>query len=435
MFSPQMLMNIPQYYENRFGRRRLLEKVQELVDIDRPEASLMHDLIAELPCQIYYTTNYDEILETSLRQMSRRFSLVVSDDAARVFIDRRGCQLRKIHGTLSQPSTLVVTRSDYAQFVHQNSLTLDALRTDLAQYHFLFIGYSLSDPDFSSIYDNVLYFMGRMRQTHYMCIPTMTPLEEEDLRQRGIEAVDLSRWPGKTITDQLQSFLQALVDATSTVVHARRFFVGLDRDHETPTIITSRLHEIEQYAYFPASDLYTARQVERSLEAIGYRSSIVADHEALISFDSYKQQNLVLICSPFGNAFSAQLFEELGKLTTNIDIRWTQEAGQRHIVDERSGRTFTPDIPTTADGERLLHEYAVIARYRNPWAVGKWIFMFMGVNAIGTHAVGHFLSDQLRYRDLAWDTDDLAVVLHITYRTHNPYRYLYDVAEIIPLTQ
>jgi hypothetical protein len=397
-----------------------------MVDPAISKPSPTYDLVAQLPCTLYYTTNFDELLEDSLRRTDTKYELVVSDEVARIYSDRRGLQLRKIHGTISQPNTLVVTRSDYANFVMNNTLTLDTLRNDLAQYSFLFIGYSLSDPDFNSIYDNVMYSMGRMRQTHYMCVPSLTPLAEQDLRERGIEPIDLSLWQGASLGEKLDSFLAELVEATSEIVHIRRIFPNLPIAHEIPIIITSRLHETEQYVYFPFCDLYTAQRIERNLGLISRRGKIVADHHALAQYDEYLRRDLVLVCGPSANAFTAKFFDDIATIPSNISVRWEELRGNRVIKDVNSGCTYSADDPLKAHGERQT-EYALIARYRNPWAAARRIFLFAGLNAIGTHAAGTFMSNSASYSKLPWREEDFAVVLKITYTQHDPYDYKYEI--------
>ncbi len=425
-YSPTMLLNTPQFYENRFGRRRLIDRMSGMLEPMSPKPSSTYDLVAQLPCSLFYTTNFDELLEDSLRRTGAKYELVISDEGARIYSDRRGRQLRKIHGTISQPNSLVVTRSDYASFVVNNTLTLGTLHNDLTQYSFLFIGYSLSDPDFNSIYDGVMYSMGRMRQTHYMCVPSLTSLEEQDLRGRGIEPIDLSLWPGDSLAAKLDSFLTALVEATSEMLHIRRLFSNLHIGQEVPTVITSRLHETEKYVYFPMCDLYTAQQTERVLGLIGCTARIMADHHALARYDEYKREDLVLVCSPFGNAFTARIFQDIGLIPSNITIRWENSGQDRWIRDIRSGRKYQADNPLSAHGEPQV-EYALIARYRNPWAVSRKIFMLAGINALGTHAAGKFMQDPKGFSKLPWREEEFAVILKIIYSFHDPYDYEYKI--------
>ncbi|MBT2511298.1 SIR2 family protein [Streptomyces sp. ISL-98] len=424
-FPSADLNKIPQYYENRFNRRQLLSEVRDLLDGSRAAISQVHCLLARLPCTTFYTTNYDELLEDALRNQGRKFSVVASEEAARASSDVHGHVIRKIHGTLSQPQTLIITRDDYARFVNADSVTINTLQSDLIRHMFLFVGYSLSDPDFSNVYDHVLYNMGNMAQTHYLCVPHASTLEIDDLSRRGIKTIDLSNWPGATTTDQLKAFLGALTNATSDLAHIERFFTGLRSGEEVPLIISSTLNVGEQFVFYPDCDIRVAQQVERALDRMGVSTRWVADRVALEEFDEYLSQNIILVCSPFGNKFTNRVFEELGP--GNICIRFCHSDGKRFIQDLKTASVFVADDPATASERSESHDYCVVARYRNPWNPGKYIFLFAGVYAIGTHAISQYLSDLMNYRELPDGSDDSVLLLQVSFSSHDPYNYEYQV--------
>ncbi|WP_345037406.1 SIR2 family protein [Streptomyces sannanensis] len=424
-FPAADLNKIPQYYENRFSRRGLLSVVRELLDGGRRGPSAVHQLLAQLPCATFYTTNYDELLEDAIRHQGRRFSVVASEEAARASSDVHGHVIRKIHGTLSQPQTLIITRDDYARFMNADSVTINTLQSDLIHHMFLFVGYSLSDPDFNSIYDNVLYKMGNMAQTHYLCVPHASPQEVDDLNRRGVKTIDLSKWPGATPSEQLKAFLEALANATSDLVHIERFFRGLKRGEEVPLVISSMLNVGEQFVFYPDCDVRVAQQVERALEKMGVSTRWVADRLALEQFDEYLNRNIVLICSPFGNRFTHQVFEQLSPGT--ICVRFCNDDGQRFIQDLKTDNTYAADDPATAEERPNSHDFCVVARYRNPWNPGRYIFLFAGIYAIGTHAVARFLSDLTNYRELPGGSEDSVLLLRVTFTGHDPYGYEYQV--------
>jgi SIR2-like domain len=426
-YSSTLMTSIPQYYENRYGRRRLLQRVESLLTPTSRTGSATHDLLAQLPAKLHYTTNFDELLESSLRKQGRHFDLIVSDHTARVYTERRGLQVRKIHGTLSQPDTLIITRDDYTRFAHENTLTLEVMRADLRQSAFLFIGYSMTDPDFISIYESVLLSMGRMRQTHHFCVTNLSELEAQDLRQRGITPIDLSQWPGSTATERLDNFLRSLIEETSEELHVRRFYGDTSTTDCVPIVVTSRLHENERYVYYPECDLFAAQSVQDALKILGRDSRIVADHNALSTFESFVQQDLVTICSPFGNAFTARIFEEIRALGSTIDFEWVDDGDKRSIRSKRDGGSFVADNPLDANGEATLTDYAVIGRHRNPWSPGHKIYMVAGLNAISTHAAGNYLKTLMTYRELPWSEANFTMLLTIQFNEHDPYNYRYHI--------
>lgn len=429
-FSPLELTKIPQYYENKFNRRRLLEKLDSLLDYHDHVESKVHDLVTQLPCELFYTTNFDELLEASLRRQRLRFATIVTDTSARAFAGRRGRTIRKIHGSISHPDSLIVTRSDYAQFVRENEFTIDTLQNDLTQNTFLFIGYSLSDPDFNSIYDHVLFTMGRMRQTHFMCVSSVTELEAQDLRQRGIEPIELTPWPGDTLNDKLVNFLQCLVESTNEVVHITRFFHGLERDQEVPIVISSSVNAVEKFVNYPGCDIAAATQVQRALDAMGTKSRVIADTVALNQWEQLIIGDLILVCSPFGNAFTRYVFEQQPARYIRNRIEFAEDAGGRFVLNVQTGDQYRAHDPLAADGNRTQVEYCVLARFQSPWSPGRRIFLIAGLYAIGTHAASTFLSDLMNYQTLPWREGDVVAVLQVTYTSHDPYQYEYQVDKV-----
>jgi hypothetical protein len=432
LFSPQLLLNVPQFYENRLGRRDLQNKIESLFSNKRP--SRIHELIAELPTELFYTTNFDELLEDALRLCDRGSPAVIADEGdARDRVDYRGVQVRKLHGTLSSPRTLVLTRRDYATFSRESSLMLDALRRHLAEHAFLFVGYSLADPDFRAVFNEVLLMMGRMHQRHYMTVTDISDLEREDLRKQGLEAVDLSAWgTGNDMTESLTRFLEALTAHTSDLSHIRRFFTSLRRGDEVPIVVSSRTHEHEQYVYIPECDLHVANQIEQALSGVGAITRRIADRRALRDHELLSTHDLALVCSPFGNRVTREAYARLSDLGIDAQVTFQDQHGERGLRLAGDGRSFQADNPVQAgDAEEGYREHALIARYPNPWNPERHVFVFAGLYALGTHAVGTFLSDLSNYQRLPDAADPLEVILSVRYGDHDPYDYRYSIEDVI----
>ncbi|MCV7146497.1 SIR2 family protein [Mycobacterium riyadhense] len=51
-----------------------------------------------------------------------------------------------MHGSIDQPDTIVLTRSDYAAARAERAEMLSFLRSEMAETALLFLGFSLSDP-------------------------------------------------------------------------------------------------------------------------------------------------------------------------------------------------------------------------------------------------------------------------------------------------
>jgi hypothetical protein len=435
VFSPHALLNIPQYYEYEFGRRELHKRLEEL--LSEREPSRIHNLLAQLPNRLYYTTNFDGLLEDALRDSDRtQIALIADDDEVRYRTDHRGIQVRKLHGTIERHRTIVLTRGDYASLRTHNPLMFETLRSHLSEYAFLFVGYSLNDPDFTAIFDDVLLTMGDMRQMHYMCIPSVHELERQDLRHRGIEAIDLGTWgtPGAP-TEGLTAFLTELAAETSDITHVKRFFDGVRRGDEVPIIVSSRTHEHEQFVYIAECDLHVATQVEEALGRLGCTTRRVADRRALHDVEMLAQHDLVLVCSPFGNDVTARAFELISGGPGGIGLAFEDDEGIRSVHQLVDARRFHADNPVDADGSARSREHAVIARYRNPWNPERRLFVFAGLYALGTHAVGTFLKDLRNYERIPDGGAHLEAVLTMSYHDHDPYDYRYEIDDIVAVSR
>ena len=56
--------------------------------------------------------------------------------------------LVKMHGCVSAPDTIVVTRDDYETYAQHHPAIVTYLQSLLATRTFLFVGFSLTDPNF-----------------------------------------------------------------------------------------------------------------------------------------------------------------------------------------------------------------------------------------------------------------------------------------------
>jgi hypothetical protein len=128
------------------------------------------------------TTNFDELIEPLFPEYER----VIGQTILRQPYLSIG-EIFKIHGCVSQPSSLVLTKEDYVVFNTDKKYLSAKLLTYFAEHPLVFVGYSATDPNIKS----VLYDVDRMIRANFQLIPNIYILEwSTDLTEASYPAHD-----------------------------------------------------------------------------------------------------------------------------------------------------------------------------------------------------------------------------------------------------
>jgi hypothetical protein len=136
------------YAQNAPGRRPALENhLRDALSSYRTPAE-SHRLIAKLPIDEIWTTNFDPLLETAAPDTS---VAAQDNDALDIGTGRR--TIIKMHGSLSLNATPtwtappVITRSDFEQYEDTHPRMWALLRASYLTSTMLFLGFSFADPN------------------------------------------------------------------------------------------------------------------------------------------------------------------------------------------------------------------------------------------------------------------------------------------------
>lgn len=173
-----------EYCRQPNGRLKLLSRIRERFDqidsfpeLTRSATRFHQELGTFFPIRNIVTTNWDTYFE----DYCKATPFVTDPDLA--FWEAADRRVLKIHGSVTNYGSIVATTRDYQQCQDRlaSGLIGATLKTILATQTVIFIGYSLSDSDFSAIYDFVKTQMNALHKQAYV----ITPFIEECERFRS----------------------------------------------------------------------------------------------------------------------------------------------------------------------------------------------------------------------------------------------------------
>jgi hypothetical protein len=176
------LITIAQFHVNERGGRHRIN--QTLIDEFSRRAALTenHKILASLPIRTYWTTNYDTLIEESLRAARKKADVKVTVESMATTTPRRDVVVYKMHGDISLPDKAVVTKEDYELYDSTRHLFSMALQGDLVSKTFLFLGFSFSDPNLNYILSRIRGLLGENRREHY-CL--MQRVQRSDFKKQA----------------------------------------------------------------------------------------------------------------------------------------------------------------------------------------------------------------------------------------------------------
>jgi hypothetical protein len=161
------LVSVAQFHLNeRRGRHQINQALIHEFG-RRGRLSDNHKILAALPIRTYWTTNYDGLIEESLREAGKTPDVKITVENLATTMPRRDAVVYKMHGDVSLPDEAVVTKDDYESYSSKRHLFSMALQGDLVSKTFLFIGFSFNDPNLSYVLGRIRVLLGENRRDHY----------------------------------------------------------------------------------------------------------------------------------------------------------------------------------------------------------------------------------------------------------------------------
>jgi hypothetical protein len=154
-----------------------------------------HAALVRLDLPLMFTTNYDELIEAAYLDAGQPLRVSITEEQFKARrAERPQRHLVKLHGSDDQPDTIMLTRLDYARARADRTEMLSSLRSEMAETAFLFVGFSLSDPNFNLIHDDIRLVYGVNLPASYTVQGRRNTIKERYLRSLGVNTVWLDGW-------------------------------------------------------------------------------------------------------------------------------------------------------------------------------------------------------------------------------------------------
>ncbi|HEV3436754.1 MAG TPA: SIR2 family protein [Gemmata sp.] len=206
------------------GRGETLGRAVSAILGPRRHYALAHALLAGLPVREAITTNYDGLFEDAW-SLSDPDGLSVLPGAIKPDARR---WLLKMHGCLSDPDRVVLTRSSYTRYDERLPALTGMVQAFLVTRHVLFVGFSLTDDNFHRIVDAVRRLRDTGRPTgHFGTALSLghggltEVLWDRDVRRVRMDdrSEATSAFPAAEAARRLEVFLDYLVSRTRDAAH------------------------------------------------------------------------------------------------------------------------------------------------------------------------------------------------------------------------
>lgn len=294
------LVSLAQYHFNKNRNRSIINQIIfDEFSQDR-QISENHRILARLPIFTYWTTNYDSLIEDSLKESQRVVDVKHNNKQLSITKPHRDAIVYKMHGDKDNPDDTTIIKDDYERYYREHAPFITALSGDLISKTFLFIGFSFADPNIDYILSRarIEYGTGNDRQ-HYALMRKIKNLDYKEtadyeyaLRKHQLLIDDLRRYNIKALLIDEYSEITDILREIERKLSSRNIFIsgsaedyGLWSKEEASKFISHLSKSLIQEGYNLISGFglgIGSYVITGALEEIYMKSKIINDDRLLL---------------------------------------------------------------------------------------------------------------------------------------------------------
>lgn len=197
---------------NRYRDVMELTFDKDFLDEEIPSA---YKALMDLSPKTIITTNYDRIPDRAGNGKYRVHTNKNAAEAARNVANGKKIVF-KIHGDITEQSSIVIKTSDYQRIVNSNEGTKNFISSLLSTKKMIFVGFSLSDPHIDIILERIKTINNGIPLSHYVLLNEASSFKRSSFEKKyGVKVITYQ--PTDNNHAEVTEFLRALEHDVSTI--------------------------------------------------------------------------------------------------------------------------------------------------------------------------------------------------------------------------
>lgn len=170
-----------------------------------------------------WTTNYDMVFERYFEYNHIKYNKIATASSFTTLHNTIDKILYKMHGDLL--GKMVITKDDYELYEQENRPFLVALKNELMQKHFVFLGFSFNDPNLNYILSDMKKMFGNLYLKKHYCFFKIPDNDNEKI-ELNLKIKDLERYGIESVLIESFSQLQMIFLNIMKIVLTKNIFIS-----------------------------------------------------------------------------------------------------------------------------------------------------------------------------------------------------------------
>lgn len=213
----QNYLDIAEVCIDSMGESRYRDVMESTFDKDfvDEEIPAAYKALMDLSPKTIITTNYDRIPDRAGNGKYRIHTNKNAAEASRNFVNGKNIVF-KIHGDITEQSSIVVKTSDYQRIINSNESTRNLISSLLSTKQMIFVGFSLSDPHIDIILERIKIINNGIPLSHYVLLNEASSFKRSSFEKKyGVKIIPYQ--PTDDSHPEVTEFLRALDHNVSTI--------------------------------------------------------------------------------------------------------------------------------------------------------------------------------------------------------------------------